>query len=404
MRRFSILLCGLLLLGAAQASAASLRDVRVGLHGALTRIVLEADTPFPYRIFQLENPARLIIDLPNMDWQVAALPTKAQSPLIQKFRHGLFSPDVLRIVLDMPSQVAIHRHAHYQSSAGKWLLLLEIAVPDSDHAATRGILNRDWQAYLDTRTKPPEPENFVPEGVVATPLRGEKPLPMTIVIDPGHGGPDPGAVSGQKIYEKDIVLKIAKRLQHHLKERGFRALLTRDADFYIPLGKRYRIAQNQQADLFVSLHADAAENPRATGASVYTLSEKASDREAAKLARKENASDILVGVSGFEDYDASVQQILLSMSQRITQYDSVRLAQSIVPELAQATNIKPNPHRSAGFAVLKSPSVPSVLVELGYMSNPKDRKKLLDDQHRDRLAAALAAGIAMYFTQQQNNE
>lgn len=405
-RFFQILICCLLLQSARTpepASAMALSDMRIGLHDALTRIVLEADHPFAYRIFQLQNPARLIVDVPAMDWQVASLPDRNDSPLIQKSRYGLFNPDVLRIVLDLHSAVAVRRHVQYQNAVGKWLLLLEIATPDSAHPAAEGFLAQGWQDYLASRVQPSEAENFIPDGVIPAPLRSARPMPVTIMIDPGHGGPDPGAVAGGKTFEKDIVLKVAQRLQHHLEQRGFRALLTRDADFYIPLGKRYRMAQNQQADLFISLHADAAENPKATGATVYTLSEKASDREAAKLAQKENASDILVGVSGFEDYDDSVQQVLLSMSQRITQYDSVQLARAVVPELAQATNVKPNPHRSAGFAVLKSPSIPSILVELGYMSNPKDRKKLLERAHRDTLAQALAAGIAGYFDKQQQN-
>lgn len=402
--RVFFLLFSLLLIAPKPALSASLDDVRMGLHDKITRLVFEADTKFPYRVFQLADPTRLIIDLPSMEWRVAKLPTGVQSPLIQQSRHGLFSPDILRIVFDTHSAVTIHRHAQYQNSAGKWLLVLDIAKPDAEHAADRGTLSKSWKAYLDQQAKQrAEAANFIPEGVIPAPRRGQKPTPIIVMIDPGHGGPDPGAIGGKKTYEKDIVLKVGKRLQHHLNKLGFRALMTRDADFYIPLSKRYRIAQNQQAKLFVSLHADAAENPRATGASLYTLSEKASDREAAKLAQKENASDVLVGVSEFADYDASVQQVLLSMSQRITQYDSVLLAKSLLPELGAATKLKRDPHRSAGFAVLKSPSIPSVLVELGYMSNTKDRKKLLDAQHRDKLGAALAKGIAAYFAKQQEN-
>ena len=391
------------------AQAANLSDVRVGLHGALTRFVIESDTKFPFRLFQLQNPARLIVDLPNMQRDVAELPLSNQSPLIEKSRYGLFRPDVLRVVLDLSTLIAIHQSRQYQNAAGKWLLVIEMAAPDASHAVTTKATEVGWRAYFDSRqfrTATPKSAlqaEFTPKGVISAPRRKQSYVPIVVMIDPGHGGLDPGAIGYKNTFEKDVVLGIAKRLQNQLKQRGFRALLTRDADFYVPLAERYRIAQKHQARLFVSLHADAAENSRATGASIYTLSEKASDREAAKLARKENASDVLVGVSDFEEYDASVQRILLSMSQRVTQFESSVFASAMLKQLSSAINLKSHAYRSAGFTVLKSPSVPSILIELGYMSNPDDRKKLLDPKHCERLAITLAAGIADYFTQRKKN-
>jgi N-acetylmuramoyl-L-alanine amidase len=214
-----------------------------------------------------------------------------------------------------------------------------------------------------------------------------------VVVDPGHGGIDTGATGVDGIVEKNLVLDEALRLRRKLAKRGYTVRLTRDSDVYIPLLERVNMARAMHADLFISLHADSNPDPAVNGASVYTLSEAASDREAAALARKENQSDVIAGVD-LSGQDSPVASILIGLAQRDTINRSVRFAQSAVAQLGRATDILPrDPHRAAGFVVLKAPDVPAVLVELGYLSNPRDCSQMATDSWRDRVASALAAAV-----------
>jgi N-acetylmuramoyl-L-alanine amidase len=217
------------------------------------------------------------------------------------------------------------------------------------------------------------------------------------VVDAGHGGIDSGTVGIDGMQEKDLVLDEAKRLGAVLRKRGYKVHLTRDTDIYIPLRERVNIARGYGADLFISLHADSNPNPDVTGASVYTLSEKGSDKEAAALARKENQSDIIAGVD-LTGQDDSVSHILIDLAQRDTMNRSSRFAETVVSKLSGATDILPRtPHRSGALVVLKAPDVPAVLVELGYLSNTEDCRQMHSDGWRNGVAKAIADAVDQNF-------
>jgi N-acetylmuramoyl-L-alanine amidase len=218
-----------------------------------------------------------------------------------------------------------------------------------------------------------------------------------VVIDAGHGGIDSGTHAVTGLLEKDLVLDEAIRVRDALTRRGYNVHLTRDTDTFIPLRERVNIARGYHADLFISIHADSNPNTEVTGASVYTLSEGGSDREAAALARKENQSDVIAGVD-LAGQDNSVSHILIDLAQRDTMNRSSRFAQTAVTTLAGATDILPRqPHRSAAFVVLKAPDVPAVLIELGYLSNPGDARQMGTARWRDGVADAIARAVDRHF-------
>jgi N-acetylmuramoyl-L-alanine amidase len=218
-----------------------------------------------------------------------------------------------------------------------------------------------------------------------------------VVIDPGHGGVDPGAIGAGGTQEKEIVLRVGLALREALRARGgYRVIMTRDGDRFVRLSDRVRIARRANADLFISLHADAAAGRTARGAGVYTLSEKSSDREAAALARRENRSDIIAGVDLSDEAD-DVTSILIDLAQRETMNQSATLAQIVIVELGERVTMRTNPHRFAGFRVLKAPDVPSVLVEIGFLTNRQEEAQLNSARTRRQIAEGLAAAIDAYF-------
>ena len=225
-------------------------------------------------------------------------------------------------------------------------------------------------------------------------------LPL-IAIDPGHGGVDPGARGVRGSWEKVLTLSMGKELRRQMLATGrYRVIMTRNRDIFVRLRERIAIAQRADADLFVSLHADSIDNRRVRGGSVYTLSEKASDREAEALANKENKADIIAGVD-LSDQSETVARILIDLRQRLTKNDSVTLAKALVDNLSATTKMLRRTHRFAGFAVLKAPEIPSVLIEMGYLSNPADEKLLRDRRHQQRIARAIIAGVDAYFEKRQ---
>jgi N-acetylmuramoyl-L-alanine amidase len=225
--------------------------------------------------------------------------------------------------------------------------------------------------------------------------RGAKPL---VILDAGHGGIDPGTHGQSGLVEKDLVLSIAKTLRKALESTGrYRVQLTRETDVFIPLRERVNIARAAHGDLFVSLHADSNDHRDVRGASVYTLSEDASDREAATLAEKENMSDIIAGVD-LTGENSPVASILIDLAQRDTMNRSVRFAETVIGSLPAATMLRPLfPHRSAGFAVLKAPDIPAVLIELGYLTNAKDESEMATEAWRSRVARAISSAIDTHF-------
>jgi len=228
----------------------------------------------------------------------------------------------------------------------------------------------------------------------ATRVAGQK---RVIVIDPGHGGVDPGAIGVSGIYEKHITLAAARDLKEHLERTGrFKVYLTRDRDVFIRLRGRIEIARERNADLFISVHADTIRNRKIRGLSVYTLSEKASDKEAAELADRENKSDLIAGIDLSHESE-EVTNILIDLAQRETMNQSARLASLLVDELKTRVKVLRNPHRFAGFAVLKAPDVPSVLIEMGFLSNRDDERALRSKSHRRKVAQSIAGAVDAYF-------
>jgi len=225
------------------------------------------------------------------------------------------------------------------------------------------------------------------------------PRPKLVFLDPGHGGKDPGAQGVRGTQEKAVVMAIARELQRELQAGGrYRVMLTRSSDSYVALRERVARAQSAKADLFLSLHADSHDNPDVRGASVYTLSEEATDREAAALAARENRADAVVAGMKLADKDDNVARTLVAMSQRGTVNDSRRLANTIVQSFSRnGVRLLPRTHRQAGFAVLTSPDIPAALVELGYLSNPQDEKLLTVRQHQVALARALRGSVDAHF-------
>jgi N-acetylmuramoyl-L-alanine amidase len=297
----------------------------------------------------------------------------------------LFRKGNSRLVIDLAGPVSVGKPQLLQPDAGLGFRLQFDLAADSPDAF---LAHAGWpDGIAAPSAAPPQPNRFADS-------TGKK----TVVIDAGHGGIDPGTHGESGLAEKDVVLAVAKRLRDTLEATGhYKVQLTRDTDVFIPLRERVAIARAAHGDLFVSLHADSNDHHDIRGASVYTLSEDASDREAAKLADKENMSDVIAGVD-LSGENNPVASILIDLAQRDTMNRSVRFAESVLKALPAATMVRPtSPHRSAGFAVLKAPDVPAVLVELGYLTNRKDESEMETQAWRAQVAQALTNAINAHF-------
>jgi N-acetylmuramoyl-L-alanine amidase len=354
------------ILGPFAALAAPIVNVSVeDTHEIITLRLSETE---PNKVFTLAAPDRLVVDVPSLSLDIDARKTVSlgktyKGALLKNVRYGAFNHDTSRFVFDLTRPVEVLR-----SEPGSGTLTIELEG----------------------------------KGTVAGKRASKKSRRPLIVIDPGHGGVDPGAIAGDE-KEKTIVLQYAKVLQDKLLKRGrYDVALTRETDTFIPLRKRFEIARKAGADLFISLHADSApEDVR--GLSVYTVSEKASDEEAEALAARENKSDVLAGVDLSEERQ-DVAGILISLAQRETNNRSAMLADMLVVALSQRVRMVERSHRFAGFAVLKAPDIPSVLIELGFLSNATDRKLLKSKDYRNKLTEGIVAGIDAYFKRQKKME
>ena len=361
-------------------------DARLGGDESQTRFVMDFSRKIDLRAFTLADPYRVVVDIPQVTFQLPPKIGESGRGLIKAFRYGLVMAGGSRIVLDLVKPARIDKAFVVDASAGAPArLVLELIATDRE-AFLRQIVLDDKFARTDL------PPNGAPE------QKSSDPRPL-VVLDPGHGGLDTGTKAPSGEEEKDIVLKFALRLRDRLERNGkYRVLMTRTDDTFIPLADRVRIARDAGAVLFVSIHADSL--PRregdAQGASVYTLSEKATDPEAARLAEKENRADVIAGVDLKSEPD-DVAGILIDLAQRETKTFSVQFAHKLVGELKTATRLHKTPLKSAGFRVLRAPDVPSVLVELGYVSNREDLQALLSDSWRNRTAETMAQAIDSYF-------
>ncbi len=308
--------------------------------------------------FALSNPNRIVIDVPRLTTGGVALPKNYAGVLVKSVRFGQFDAATTRIVLD------VHAPA-------------KIVATNSGNPFTVEIIPT---APLKAGAKPVAEE--------------KKPL---IVIDAGHGGQDPGAIGVHKTQEKDITLNYAKALREGLLRTGrYRVALTREDDRFIVLPERVSIARKMKADMFISLHADSNPRAEARGFSIYTLSETASDDESAALAERENKADIIPGID-LSGTDADVASILIDLTQRETMNKSAKFADIVVDNLHRGITKLPKTHRYAGFRVLKAPDIPSVLVELGFLSNEQDERLLLTSEYRERVVSSLVKGIDRFY-------
>jgi N-acetylmuramoyl-L-alanine amidase len=376
----------LLAVGAASAGAnPAVTGVRMGVDSQRTRVVLDLSAPVKAETFLLTSPYRLVIDLPKVDWK-APVEASGGAGLVKGYRFGQFDAKTSRFVLELTGPVEIANTFSLAPNSGyqnRFVVDIKAASPTSANVAEN-------QPDLSTGAA----------GHVPAPMRKPRPLTLTVVIDPGHGGVDPGTIGVGGTKEKNVVLAVGRKLRDELKKEGYHVIMTRHSDKYLPLRQRVAIARNAHADMFISLHADTNNDPKFRGASVYTLSDKASDKAAAKLARKENGVDMIGGVD-ISDESQEVSSILVDLTMRETMNESARFARMVTPDLGRVMPLVNKAHRFAGFVVLKDPDVPSVLVELGQLSNKADEKRLTQPKSQAAVANALAHAVDQYFQPEQ---
>ncbi|WP_316180105.1 MULTISPECIES: N-acetylmuramoyl-L-alanine amidase [unclassified Bradyrhizobium] len=393
-------------------------DARVAGDSRQTRFVLDLDRTVPFRAFLLSEPYRVVVDLPQVSFH---LPTGAGTSgrgLVKAFRYGMVMPGGSRIVFDLTGPARIANSTVLDAANGQPpRLVLELeevdeatfarAIGSDSRLAARPADSSSATASVAVAGNPAPPAVRPPPTTVAIappPTDGPPDTRPVIVIDPGHGGVDYGTQGGE-VPEKNLVLAFGQALRDRLERSGkFRVVMTRDDDTFIPLGDRVRIAQKQSAALFVSIHADALPRGEGTaqGATIYTLSDKASDVEAERLAEAENRADQIGGVNLTEE-PADVADILIDLARRETRTFSNRFARLLMNDMKTAVHMHKRPLKSAGFRVLKAPDVPSVLVELGYVSNKGDMGNLVSDAWRSRTADAMARAIDAFLTKRIAN-
>ncbi|MDQ7969403.1 MAG: N-acetylmuramoyl-L-alanine amidase [Oxalicibacterium faecigallinarum] len=394
------------------ARAAQILAVRMWPAEDYTRITLENDSDLKTQHFTLKNPERLVIDIEGIDLSptLKSLVAKVQpnDPYVSQIRVGQNKPHVVRLVFDLKEEVnpqvfTLAPIAEYQHRLV--FDLYPVNPPDPIAALIREgkwSLDDPVDSGLPSPT-PPLAENTPP---FAEPKPGPKPNAapqvtrmLTIALDPGHGGEDPGAIGRRGSYEKNIVLSIAKRLKAKLeREPNMRVMLTRDGDYFVPLGTRVQKARRVNADLFVSIHADAFVKPTANGSSVFALSEKGASSTAARwLANKENAADLIGGANLKNGADKQLASVLFDLSTTAQINDSLKLGKAVLQEIGGINRLHKNAVEQAGFAVLKAPDIPSILIETAFISNPEEEAKLNDNAYQDKMAEAIAQGIKRYF-------
>ena len=367
-------------------------DIRVAGDDKETRLIMDVTQNLGVRAFTLADPYRVIVDIPQTVFQLPAKSGDSARGLIKAYRFGLVMAGGSRIVIDVTRPVRIEKAQVLEAKDGQPArLVLDLTATDREAFMRHLALDR-------TAIRANEAIRKSIDTAVADKASGDtRPL---IVIDPGHGGPDTGTkAGGGEILEKDVVLDFSMVLRDQLEKGGrYRVVLTRTDDTFIPLIDHVKFARHRQAQLFVSIHADALpkSNADVQGATIYTLSDTASDAEAAKLAEDENRSDQIAGIDlGKEPGD--VADILLDLAHRETKTFSHAFARLLIGEMRNAVRLHKKPLKAAGFVVLKAPDVPSVLIELGYMTNKQDLKLLTSDAWRAKTAATMAEAVDQFF-------
>ena len=371
-------------------------DVRVAGDDSLTRFVVDFDKTIDIRAFTLANPYRVVIDMPQVAFQLPPKAGVAGRGLVKAFRFGLVMQGGSRMVIDLARPARIDK-AFVLEAANEQpaRLVLELAATDREaFMRTTALNNRPPDAPISR----PERDDGKANGK-ADNKAGDDPRPL-VVIDPGHGGIDNGTRAPSGENEKVMVLDFALALRDKIEKIGkYRVLMTRSDDTFIPLNERVHIARSHKASLFISIHADALvrRDPSAQGVTVYTLSERASDPAAARLAEAENRADVIAGLD-LSSEPTDVANILIDLAKRETKTFSVQFARTLITEMRAAAKIHQNPMKSAGFRVLKAPDIPSVLVELGFVTNKDDVKALTSEAWRGRAADAVVQAVDAFFT------
>ena len=385
-----------------QAAVSRLVAVRVWPAEDYTRIALESRSKIRYKTMTLTGPERLVVDLEGVEFDsvLKFLPERvtAADPFIRLIRAGRNRPGVVRVVVELkqgtlpqvftlqPIGAYGHRlvlDLYPTETIDPLLALIERDSPADAAVGDASVSQRGTRNVSRRRSAPPEPAvNRL----------------VTVVIDPGHGGEDPGAVGRRGSYEKHVTLKIARNLKKQIDaEPGMRAVLTRDGDYFVPLHKRVQKARAVNGDLFVSVHADAFVKPDARGSSVFVLSERGASSAAARwLARRENNADLIGGVR-LASQDGHLARTLLDLSQTASINDSMKVGKAVLNELGGINTLHKPRVEHAGFAVLKAPDIPSILVETAFISNPDEERRLNDTRYQTKMARALLKGIKRYF-------
>jgi N-acetylmuramoyl-L-alanine amidase len=372
--------------------------VRVAGDSKRTRFILDLDRGVQLRAFALADPYRVVVDLPQVTFHLGADTGSAARGLIKAFRYGLVMPGGSRIVFDLTGPARVEKAYVLDAANGqpaRMIIDLE-AVDRTSFVQALAVENRpDLRPAIETASMVADVTSSTRPAAAALPSADTRPV---VVIDPGHGGVDNGSQAGGEA-EKNLVLSFGLALRDRIEKSGkYRVVMTRTDDTFIPLADRVKMARNQSAALFVSIHADAL--PRregdAQGATIYTLSDKASDAEAERLAETENRADAIGGVNLTEE-PTDVADILIDLAQRETRTFSNRFARLLMGEMKSSVRMHKHPLKSAGFRVLKAPDVPSVLVELGYVSNKGDLQQLVSENWRSRTVGAMTQAVDAFF-------
>ena len=366
-----------------------------------TRVVFEGPEPIAYRVQTITDPHRVVVELDNMriNTEVAQLPTRidASDPYIASIRFGTRG-DTLRIVFDLKSETRTQVFGLKPVAEFGHRLVVDLYPVIPIDPLMQLLAERGEPADVDAKPPVSSPERTpTPKSDARgpAPRRGRV---ITVALDPGHGGEDPGAIGRRGTHEKDVTLAIGRKLKRLIDaEPGMRAMLTRDADYYVPLAARVQKARRVEADLFVSIHADAFREPNARGSSVFALSESGATSSAARwLAQKENAADLIGGVN-LDTRDPVLARTLLDLSQTAQISDSLKVGRHMLDSISAINALHKGSVEQAGFAVLKAPDIPSVLVETAFISNPEEEQKLRSDRHQAKFAESMGEGIRRYF-------
>ncbi len=376
-------------------AANEITATRVWPADAYTRVTIEAGSPLKYQTFTLKNPERLVVDVEDITLNdvLNSLSSKIKSddPYIEKIRVAVNQPTVVRIVVDLKEEVNFNVFSLKPAGDYQHRLVLDIIPIKDPLMAMLDNLAEDGKSSPKPIVEP------LPNNKPDTDSEENKRI-ITIAIDAGHGGEDPGARGAKGSHEKDITLAIAKKLKALVDaEKNMRGVLTRDGDYFVSLGGRVVKARKLRADLFISIHADSFTKSSARGSSVFALSERGATSATARyLAQKENQSDLIGGVS-LKDKDPILAKTLLDLSQAATINDSLKLGKAVLGHVGEVNRLHKNHVEQAGFAVLKSPDIPSILVETAFISNPEEERKLNSASHQTKLAESILKGIKKYF-------